>query len=203
MDSDAEGTISFSEFFAFIIMIKRLTPRITELYHKERATLKIQSVTKMFITKRRFHGKLERGMAIRRGDYDDDIDDLEFVKNEAFIKNNSQLIVERLQMRIRALEGQGKPKGRGMSFFKDDDPHGENKKGRRKSLDVAAEVTTLRAENEQLKQELKLMQAGGQGGGVLPGSGAGLDGLSGRARGGEGPLRPRARRGPACAATLD
>ena len=60
VDNDDGGQISFSEFFAFIIMIKRLTPRITELYHKERATLKIQSVTKMFITKKMFKGKLER-----------------------------------------------------------------------------------------------------------------------------------------------
>ena len=47
VDNDDGGKISFSEFFAFIIMIKRLTPRITELYHKEKATLKIQSVTKV------------------------------------------------------------------------------------------------------------------------------------------------------------
>ena len=42
VDNDQGGVISFSEFFAFIIMIKRLTPRITELYHKERSALRIQ-----------------------------------------------------------------------------------------------------------------------------------------------------------------
>ena len=56
-DSSSDGSLEKKEF---IIMIKRLTPRITELYHKERATLKIQSLTKMFITKKMFKGKLER-----------------------------------------------------------------------------------------------------------------------------------------------
>ena len=68
VDNDGGGVITFSEFFAFMIMIKRLTPKITDLYYRERAALRVQGVARVYIAVKRFKLRMRQSMAMRRGD---------------------------------------------------------------------------------------------------------------------------------------
>ena len=76
VDNDQGGVVQFSEFFAFMIMIKRLTPKISELFVKEKSALRIQGVARVFIAVNRLKARIRRKKAIETGEIDDKMDAL-------------------------------------------------------------------------------------------------------------------------------